>query len=471
MFVRFIRWGLPPLVMLGLLAAAWVTRDQWLAPSGVAGAENSESAGHAHGNQAVDHIELSEQARRNLGLKVEPVQLRDYWRSLSVPGLVIERPGHSDHAVTATVAGVIQKVHVFPGQAVFPGDALFDLQPTGEALATTQSSLLNSLQELEVVEAELARISPLVANEVLPEKEKLELEYRRKRLQAAAMVQKQELLVRGLSEQQVEEIVANQSLVKRLTVTAPTEIHSVDHPGAPAAEGQPSVQQVKASDDDHAEGEVVYTVESLLVHPGKLVERGAPLCHLALHSTLYIEGHAFEKEADLIAQAGRNDWPVVATFEVGETERLTRENLHILYMDNVVDSATRTFHFYLPLHNEVAHDARQADGKLYRAWRFKPGQKVRLRIPIEHWEKQLVLPADAVVRSGPEAFVFQENGKLLVRRPVQVQYSDNETVVIANDGSVFPGERVAMNNAYQLNLALKKASGEGDSGHHHGHAH
>jgi hypothetical protein len=194
------------------------------------------------------------------------------------------------------------------------------------------------------------------------------------------------------------------------------------------------------------------------------------MCHLALHSMLYIEGQAFEKEVELIAAAGRNDWPIVATFEVGEQDRLTRDNLQILYMDNVVESSSRTFHFYLPIINEVAHDSTQPDGRLYRSWRFKPGQKVRLRIPVQKWESQIVLPAEAVVRSGPEAFLFQQNGRLFVRRPVHIRYSDTDTVVIANDGSVFPGEVVAINNAYQLNLALKKASGEGDQG-DHGHSH
>ena len=47
-----------------------------------------------------------------------------------------------------------------------------------------------------------------------------------------------------------------------------------------------------------------------------------------------------------------------------------------------------------------------------------------------------VLPAGAVVREGPEAFVFVQNGDMFVARPVRVLYEDRNDVVIANDGSV-----------------------------------
>ena len=50
-----------------------------------------------------------------------------------------------------------------------------------------------------------------------------------------------------------------------------------------------------------------------------------------------------------------------------------------------------------------------------------------------------MLPAAAVVREGPEAFVFRQNGDLFDRQPVHVLHEDRLNVVLANDGSVTPG--------------------------------
>ena len=143
----------------------------------------------------------------------------------------------------------------------------------------------------------------------------------------------------------------------------------------------------------------------------------------------------------------------------------------ILFMDNVVDRRTRTFKFYLPLPNEVLLDSIGPQKEIYRSWRFKPGQKAELEVPVAKMDEVIVLPAEAVVREGPQAFVFVENGQRFECRAVHVRHVGRSNVVVANDGGVFPGEKVAANNAYQIHLAIKKASGEGRGGNHEGHDH
>ena len=44
-------------------------------------------------------------------------------------------------------------------------------------------------------------------------------------------------------------------------------------------------------------------------------------------------------------------------------------------------------------------------------------------------------------------------------------------VVLANDGSLFPGDVIALNNAYQLQLALKRSGNKASGDAHHGHSH
>ena len=131
-----------------------------------------------------------------------------------------------------------------------------------------------------------------------------------------------------------------------------------------------------------------------------------------------------------------------------------------------MDPINRTFPFYLSLENESRPLIR--DGKTYLAWRFRPGQRVRLRLPVERLATPgssgkdadpFVLPAGAVVREGPEAFVFVQAGDLFIRRPVRVLYEDRNDVVIANDGSVTRAELVVRNQAAAINRAIKAAAG------------
>jgi hypothetical protein len=134
----------------------------------------------------------------------------------------------------------------------------------------------------------------------------------------------------------------------------------------------------------------------------------------------------------------------------------------------------RTFPFYLSLNNEARTIAR--DGKTYLAWRFRPGQRARLRLPVERLvtpgvggegkdADPFVVPAGAVVREGPEAFVFVQAGDLFIRKPVRVLYQDDREAVIANDGSITRAELIVLNQAAAINRAIKAQSTEG--GHHH----
>jgi multidrug efflux pump subunit AcrA (membrane-fusion protein) len=111
-----------------------------------------------------------------------------------------------------------------------------------------------------------------------------------------------------------------------------------------------------------------------------------------------------------------------------------------------------------------------SNGQRFINWRFKPGQRTQLRVPVEEWTERIVLPAEAVAQDGAETYVFQQNGDHFDRRPVQVEYRDLTAVVIARDGSLFPGERVALSGAQQMLMALKNKSGGGIDP-HAGHTH
>jgi hypothetical protein len=91
-------------------------------------------------------------------------------------------------------------------------------------------------------------------------------------------------------------------------------------------------------------------------------------------------------------------------------------------------------------------------------------------VPIEQFHDVIVLPAAAVVREGPEAYVFRQNGDLFQRLPVHVIHEDRLFVVLANDDSVQAGAYIAQGSAASLNRVLKAQSASGQQADVHVHA-
>ena len=141
-----------------------------------------------------------------------------------------------------------------------------------------------------------------------------------------------------------------------------------------------------------------------------------------------------------------------------------------MFLANQIDPVSRALRFYVRLPNRVIRKSQDADGRLFLDWKFKPGQRLQFLVPMEKWKDRIVLPVDAVAQEGAETFVFQQNGDHFDRRAVHVEYQDQFWVVIANDGSLFPGDTVAFAGAHQMQMALKNKAGGGvdpHAGHNH----
>lgn len=474
--------------MIGLIAlGAVLTRDRWWPmlmtlgnQSKTSNAKDDHAAGHAGHDHGHDHggaestntLALSDQARQNLGLKVGTIEPQVFWKRIVVPGQVSNLPGHSERRINAMVQGTIAKVHVVQGQTVRAGDPLFEVQVTSELLASAQSNLLRILQDLELVQAEIKRLTPVSEAGAVSQKLLLEKEYEKRRLESARQVQLQELTIRGLTPAQVQTITEEKSLVRQFSVRVPESISEESSPENSDPNSKTTAANEQNSQRPHSspKEDEVFVIEQMDVFPGKLVNPGDPLCDLALHTELQIRGEAFETESAQIYRAITEHWPVTAVFDLGDREPLTRDNLFILYASSVTNPQARSFEFFIPFTNEVIRDLQGPDGRSFRSWRFKPGQRAQLLVPVEQWTDRFVVPSEAVVSEGADSFVFKVNGKLLDRQAVVIEYRDARQTVIANDGSIFPGDEIAINQAYPLNLALKKAAGSGvdlHAGHNH----
>lgn len=212
------------------------------------------------------------------------------------------------------------------------------------------------------------------------------------------------------------------------------------------------------------------TLDEIRVQVGQSVETGASLAILSNLSALYVEALAFEQDAVALADALEDGGDVTAIFDMPNGEKALVDGLTIRFLDTQIDPDTRTLSAYVELPNTIVRDTKATDGTRFVAWRYRPGQRLQLRVPIELWPNRIVLPVDAVAREGAENFVFMQNGDHFDRVPVYVEYRDQFSAVIASDGSIFPGDVVARRGAHQMQMALKNKAGGGvdpHAGHNH----
>lgn len=495
---RFLSVLRSPLAILLLSGAAillaWTTRDRWL-PSvnssldrlagkkQVGDQESGEHAGHAAHEEHAGHsdatsLELSRQARENLGLTAEflkPVGLSTFRKTVSVPAVITERPGRTRILVSTPMTGVVTDVAAYQGSAIEPGTLLFRVRLTHEDLVQSQTDFVKTLGELDVERREVARLEGVAQSGAVAGKTLLERQYTKDKLEALLKAQMEALRLHGLSQRQVDQIIQDRKLLSELRIVAPGESQSsVDE--LQLSEILP-LQSVALLGDERADnegpkrkpsGESTHplVVEQILVQRGQSVEQGAQLCSLADYASLSIEGRAFEQDAGAINTALSAGWKIAAAFPDGTVVG----DLPLEYVASEIAAESRTLKFYVNLPNTILRDSKNDEGLRFVSWKYRPGQRLQLKVPVEEWPRQIVLPVDAVAQEGAESYVFQQNGKHFDRVSVHVVYRDQTSAVIANDGSVFPGTVVALRSAHQMQMALKnKAGGAVDP--HAGHTH
>ena len=435
-------------VFSGLAVGAWMTRSQWqpMLAGGVTESHDDHDHDHDHSPappaEELKTLELNKQARANLNLKSAPVKLQTYWRQIQIPGVVVDRPGITDHGVTSPLEGVVSRVHAHEGDVVRPGDKLFTLRLVSESLQQAQSGLYKAARETEIMRKEKDRIADLIQSGIVPGKRMIGLEQDVRRQAALIDAHQQELIARGLNDAQIDQI-------KQGTFLTSIDIFA------------PAVNHLNDNEDHSNDTDSFFEVQELTVHLGHQVEAGKPLAILANHKSLYIKGHAFKKEASKLARAAEKNWDVDVEFSEDNPEDWdsVEQHFQIRHLSNMTDAASRTFDFFISLSNQSI--VYEKENQPFVVWRFRPGQRVRIAVPVDEMHDVIVVPAEAVYQTGPEAFVFQQNGDLFNRIEVKILHQDRTNIVIANDGSLSPGFYLAQNAAASLNRILKAQSTSG----------
>ena len=442
------------LLAAGLLLAAGFASSGWWLPAirGMAAQADANDAtkkqdAHAgHGADEADSIKLSEQGLKNVGFKPLRIELGTFVKTVTMPAMVVELPGRSQIDVTAPMTGIVTKIYAIEGEAIIPGQRLFELRLTHEDLVTAQRDFLRTVEELDVVRREIKRLEA-VGDGVIAGKRVLDRKYEEQKLVAGLHAQRQGLLLHGITAAQIDDISTTRNLLQSVTISAP----------------------LRSNGDKTPRPSHLFHLQELCVKSGQQVAAGVGLGVLADHRNLYIEGMAFEEDAERLNQVAKDNGKVSAVLVLNGKSRGAVENLEILYLSDRVERESRALKFYIALPNVIVRD-QMKNGHRFIGWKFKPGQRMQVRVPVKRLEQRIVLPVDAIVDEGAEIFVFRMNGSRFDRVAVHVEERSQDQVAIANDGALFPGDVVAAAGAYEMYLELKKKAGGGvdpHAGHNH----
>lgn len=443
----------PILVALGFIGCS---------SSEVANEPATDTVPRAERNRELQILELSEQARKNLRLVVQAARPIDYWRTISIPGVIADRPGVSDRGVTSPAVGVVSEIHAYPGDTVSPGQRLVTVRLLSEYLQATQTQLFKSAHETTLIQNQIERLGDAAIAGAISKSRLIELKNEWERQQAVVQAAKQELLNRGLSAIQMDAI-SDGNFVSSVEVVAPP-------PRADSAQLKNLAKKQVQTASDEITADVTYEVQSLAVELGQTVQAGEMIINLANHQSLYVVGHAFKREAGLIEQAAQSSAPVEIRFAEDSAEQWPPldQQFQIRHFSNTIDANTRTFDFFVPLQNQLR--SYQKEDTEFLVWRFRPGQRTRIEVPVEKLTNVFVMPSEAVVREGADAYVYRQNGDLFKQIAVHIVYEDRWKIVIANDGSIAPGTYLAQNAAASLRRVLQAQSASGMQPGMHVHA-
>ncbi|WP_149498089.1 efflux RND transporter periplasmic adaptor subunit [Roseiconus lacunae] len=504
-WIRNVRWT-ALIVLIAVIGTSVVTGvprwNRWplAGRQPAADSESSAVGDEDHGHVEHDHprhddqqsIELSEQARANLRLQTQIVSLQTFKETIEIPAVITAWPGQTHVAMTSPLTGVINSIQVSRGEVVRSGTPLFTLRLTHQDLVETQEDFLTSLGQLDVEQREIQRLTSIASSGAIAASKRIEREYERDRLEASLRAARQSMLLHGLTAEQIKGIETTRELVREVTVYAPV-LHSdrslhheagesyfqssakagranpgeIALPGAQVLNTKLTAFTQPLPHPEHIDAE--FLVTDLNVTRGQSVQAGQMLAQLSDYSELLIEGSAFQRDSETLRSIADRQEPLQAIIELDREQRRLVEGLKIVYLGNEVNRQSRALPFYVRLKNEVERTV-QSRGHQFVSWRYKPGQRLTLRIPTKSFDQAIVVPKEAVAEEGPERYVFVENAKHFDRVGVHVLASDSVSVAIANDGQLWPGQTIATRGAHQLQMAIKnKTVGAIDP--HAGHNH
>ena len=414
--------------------------------------QSAKSAADDHSDDTPLQTELIEiafspTAAKNIGLDdstIVKTRVTDYYKTITFPAVVTDRPGRSMINVPSPVSGVVTRIYQESGIAVSPGDPLFDILLNQQEIIRGQTEFLALLNRKEINDSEIERLSALGEN-LVPQKQR-ELLFEKQKIDVDLNNQRKVLQLQGLSDKQISEsLEAKREIIQSVTVHVPF-----------VANGEGIVAESKDT-------QPILNIDQFHVTIGQNVDIGDALCRLSDLNQLTIKGKVFAADIGIIKRAIEDKRNVSAVFDTNGGREFVR-NLKLRSMDNRIDEGSGTISCCADLANSFQEYASPTgDARRYVQWHFKPGQRCELHVDYEIIPECIVLPVDAVAQDVGEMYVFEwvgneDDKRIWRKKSVHVLHKTKDVVVIANDGSVFPGTPVATRGASFILGALEAAN-------------
>ena len=340
-------------------------------------------------------LRLSPEARKNLGVILEPAKVEYVDEVLEVDGS-IDLPPEQRAVAASQLAGTIENILVARGQAVRAGDVLAEISSL--ELLQIQAELLQAHVQLDFIEQTLSRLQRIGEN-VVARKRILELESQYQATQFRRDAARQRLYTVGLTAEQVKAVLDDKQLVQVLPVRAPID------------------------------GVIIHFDKSL----GQVIQADQPLFEIHDLSRIVVRAHLGERD---IAKARVGTTARVRI--VAEPDFLGEGK--IVRGGSVFGEANRTASAWIEL-------AGRPVGTLYH------DMLARVTFAFKKNDPVLAIPNAAVIKEGTRSFVFVEDASgLLTRRAVEPGEADDRHVEIT--AGLKAGEKVAIAGVANLQTAF-----------------
>lgn len=327
-------------------------------------------------------IPVPPEQMERLGIATARPEAVETWQSTAVPATVVIPPT-ADHAVSATLGGLVTNLKAAFGERVAKGEVVAVLE--SPAFLELQRDFLKSLTKVNLAAVELERDRRMAAEEIIPERRLQSAESRHEELSAELAERRQALRLAGLSGGEIDRLADARALKPALEVRAP----------------------------------ISGVVVERMARAGQQVERATPLYRIADLSTLWLE---------IRCPCGR-----VPEAQVGAA--VTVEGLpargRIIAIGPVVERESQSVLVRVEVTEGTDH--------------LRPGQFVQVRVANGREGSAFRVPADAVVRRGDKAFVFVRAAGGF--RPVAVELGAGTGGGVIVTGGLSGGEEVAVEGA------------------------
>lgn len=330
------------------------------------------------------------------GFDFEAVKAKYHsWKTLHPAIGKILAPQNQKAIVSYAFPARVSRVHSSIGDWVNKGQILFTLQ--SEEVGVAKSDYYKTDADLELARSNFERQQRLFDRGVGAKKDLISSDISMKVAVANLEASEKKLHVLGFSEEEVKEIAETHQVNPEIHLFAPISGRVIEHN----------------------------------VMLGAMVDQSTEMLTLMDPSLLWVDAEVFERDLAKVKE-GQEVRISVPAFP-GETFKGK-----ISYIADIIKDDTRTI--------TVRSKVNNAD------FRLKPGMFADVSILLNHRNRVLVLPSNAILDDGDEKIVFLKQEEDFVRQVVQTGSHENGFIEILE--GLRPGDLVVTSGNYQLKSLL-----------------